>query len=209
MGLPPDLRRASAWEPGLVGGIAALHARQYAESHGFGPAFEAKVAHDLGGFLARLDPARGDHFAALLDAATGEARASVALDATEPGLPDGVGHLRWFILSPALRGRGLGRALLGGALDAARAAGLHRVFLWTLDGLPAAAHLYGQAGFAETERLDAGSQWGRPTVELRMDLALRGAAARERPLAAGPGPCPQPGDDSRRAKPSTRDATAR
>lgn len=170
---PPGLRAVSAWEPGLVGGIAALHARQYAESHGFGPALEAKVAGDLGGFLARLDPARGDHLAALLDAATGEPRASVALDATEPGLPEGTGHLRWFILSPDLRGRGLGGALLDGALGAARAAGLGRVVLWTLDGLPAAAALYARAGFAEAERLAAGTRWGRPAVEVRMAPALR------------------------------------
>lgn len=41
-----------AWFPGAVGDIAALHARHDGASHGFGPAFEAKVARELGAFLS-------------------------------------------------------------------------------------------------------------------------------------------------------------
>ena len=42
----------NGWFPGVVGDIAAPHARHYAASHGFGAVFEAKVARDLGEFLA-------------------------------------------------------------------------------------------------------------------------------------------------------------
>lgn len=150
-----------AWFPGVVGDIAALHARQYAASHGFGAVFEAKVARELGDFLSR--PARpGDVFRAVERG--GRALGSIALE--DEG--DGVAHLRWFILDAALRGSGLGRRMLGEVMAHARAAEFARVYLWTLDGLPAAARLYATFGFVEMERL-AATQWGVETTELRLE----------------------------------------
>lgn len=150
-----------AWFPGVVGDIAALHARHYAASHGFGAVFEAKVARELGEFLAH--PQRsGDFFRAV--EREGRALGSIALE--DEG--SGVAHLRWFILDDALRGTGLGRRMLGAVMEHARAAGFARVYLWTLDGLPAAAKLYAAFGFAEVERL-AATQWGLETTELRLE----------------------------------------
>jgi GNAT superfamily N-acetyltransferase len=165
---PPAWRIATGWEPGAIGDIAALHARHYAASHGFGAVFEAKVAGELGAFLARLDPAR-DLFRAVV--AKGRVLGSIALDGGEAGLPPGAAHLRWFILDAALRGEGLGRRLLAEALAQARAAGFARVFLWTLEGLPAAERLYAEAGFRLAEEL-TGRQWGRPVTERRLELSL-------------------------------------
>jgi GNAT superfamily N-acetyltransferase len=164
----PSWRLAGAWVPGAIGDIAALHARHYAASHGFGAVFEAKVAHDLGEFLAQLNPAR-DLFRCV--EAEGRVLGSIALDGGEAGLPPGTAHLRWFILDAALRGEGLGRRLLAEALAKARAAGFARVFLWTLDGLPAAERLYAEAGFRLAEEI-TGRQWGRPVTERRLELAL-------------------------------------
>ena len=161
-------RRHAGWAPGLVGDIAALHARTYAASHGFGLAFEAKVAAELADFLARHRPGQ-DHFQALVLA--GRACGSIAVDGGEPGLAPGTAHLRWFILDAALRGQGLGRHLLREALTAARAAGYRRVFRWTLDGLPAAERLYAEAGFVLEEAL-TGTQWGTPVSERRLLLSL-------------------------------------
>jgi len=162
-------RLESGWVPGAIGDIAALHARHYAASHGFGAVFEAKVARELGEFLARLDPAR-DLFRAVL-AADGQVLGSIALDGGEAGLPPGTAHLRWFILDAALRGSGLGRRLLAETLDHARAARFGRVYLWTLAGLPAAERLYAAAGFGLEEEI-TGRQWGRPVTERRLGLAL-------------------------------------
>ena len=159
-----ELMFHSGWFPGVVGDIAALHARQYAASHGFGAVFETKVARELGDFLTRTHEP-GDHFRAV--AREGRALGSIALE--DEG--NGVGHLRWFILDAALRGSGMGRRLLGDVLAHAREVGLTRIYLWTLDGLPAAARLYVEAGFVETERLTA-TQWGVATTELRLELSL-------------------------------------
>lgn len=151
----------AGWFPGVVGDIAALHARQYAQSHGFGAVFEAKVARELGEFLTR--PAGpGDVFRAV--EREGRALGSIALE--DEG--QGIGHLRWFILDASLRGSGMGRRMLREALAHAQAAGITRIYLWTLDGLPAAARLYAEAGFVEVECLTA-EQWGQPTTEIRLE----------------------------------------
>lgn len=149
------------WFPGLVGDIAALHARHYAASHGFDAVFETKVARELGEFLTK-PPRPGDFFRAV--EREGRALGSIALEDEGHGL----GHLRWFILDGSLRGSGLGRRLLAEALAHAEAEGIRRVYLWTLDGLPAAARLYAEAGFIEVERLTA-TQWGKAVTELRLE----------------------------------------
>jgi GNAT superfamily N-acetyltransferase len=151
----------AAWFPGVVGDIAALHARQYTASHGFGAVFEAKVARELGDFLTRA-PRPGDFFRAV--ERDGRALGSIALE--DEGA--GVAHLRWFILDEALRGSGLGRRLMGEVMDHVRVAGFARVYLWTLEGLPAAARLYAASGFVEVERL-AARQWGVEMTELRLE----------------------------------------
>lgn len=153
------------WVPGAIGDIAALHARTYATSHGFGPFFEAKVARELGDFLLRLDPARDLFRCAEAD---GRMLGSIALDCGEDPAS---AHLRWFVLDAALRGRGLGRRWLGEAVAQARRVGMVEIHLWTLEGLDAAAHLYGAAGFRLAESVVA-EQWGRRVVERRMVLPL-------------------------------------
>jgi GNAT superfamily N-acetyltransferase len=136
-----DIAIHDAWTPGAIGGIAALHARHYAASHGFGAFFEAKVARELGDFLLRFDPARDLFRCAVAD---GRVAGSIVLDAGEDPAS---AHLRWFILDPALRGQGLGRRWLEQALAQARRIGATEVHLWTLAGLDAAARLYQGAGF--------------------------------------------------------------
>jgi GNAT superfamily N-acetyltransferase len=166
--MSPDTATAplvvTGWTPGAIGRIALLHARHYATSHGFGLAFEARVASELAAFLTAIVPGR-DHFATVV--LDGEVEGSIAVDgAGEPA------RLRWFILSDRLRGRGLGRRLLGEAITAARAGGHARLRLSTLTGLDAADRLYRDAGF-RLEGEHAGAQWGTPAVErtLVLDLA--------------------------------------
>jgi GNAT superfamily N-acetyltransferase len=156
----------TTWTPGAIGGIAALHARTYAASHGFGAFFEAKVARELGDFLLRMDPARD-----LFRCATGSdgrVLGSIVLDAGEDPAS---AHLRWFILDPALRGQGLGRRWLAEAVDQARRIGAPEIHLWTLAGLDAAARLYAEAGFV-LDREETAQQWGRAVTERRLVLRL-------------------------------------
>ncbi|MGH3679396.1 MAG: GNAT family N-acetyltransferase [Natronosporangium sp.] len=77
------------------------------------------------------------------------------------GLPvQGIGVLWWISVEPAARGRGLGKALLGSALDLLSGLGAQQVILYVDDDEPggerdrtAANRLYEQAGFIEVDRL--------------------------------------------------------
>lgn len=83
------------------------------------------------------------------------------LGETTIGLPvQGIGVLWWISVEPAARGRGLGRALLGSALDLLAGLGAQQVILYVDDDEPGgerdrtvANRLYEQAGFVEVDRL--------------------------------------------------------
>lgn len=46
------------YRPGALAAVIGLHMAYYAPQWGFGAAFEAKLASDMGPFLARFDPSR-------------------------------------------------------------------------------------------------------------------------------------------------------
>jgi GNAT superfamily N-acetyltransferase len=158
--------------PGDLGTVLAMHGEHYAREYGFDERFEAHVARGLAGFAAALGQARdtpgGREPGRLwLAERAGIAVGSVAL--TDEG--DGVGQLRWFLVSPQARGAGLGRTLLRTLLDHAREQGYTHVQLWTVHVLQAAARLYTEVGFRCTERHPT-RQFGHDLDEVRYDLEL-------------------------------------
>ncbi|MBV8538069.1 MAG: GNAT family N-acetyltransferase [Alphaproteobacteria bacterium] len=154
--------------PGAIGGIAELHGALYAESHGMGVVFEARVARDMGDLLLRFDP-RYDFFRTVRRGR--KFMGSIAIDGSRTR---NEGHLRCFILAPEARGRGFGRQLLDEALAFCRERGFERIYLWTLAGLEPAGRLYREAGFKVTKE-EMGDQWGRRVLEQEMELLLRRA----------------------------------
>jgi GNAT superfamily N-acetyltransferase len=140
--------------PGAIGRITQLHATYYSQNWGFGLFFEAKVAAELSAFLSRFETTR-DGFWTLCDG--NRIEGSLAIDgihAHEQGA-----HLRWFILSEHLHGKGWGNRLMKAAMGFCHNRGYRRVYLWTFEGLFAARHLYEKFGFRLTEQHD-GKQWG-------------------------------------------------
>jgi len=83
-----------------------------------------------------------------------------------------IGERSWPLSERDLRGRGLGRALVDEGLAFAREAGYSSVFLWTEDGLAAAASLYLSRGFARTEA-STHAAWGGRRTDVRYELDLR------------------------------------
>jgi GNAT superfamily N-acetyltransferase len=81
-------------------------------------------------------------------------------------------HLRWFIVSDRLRGRGAGHFLMKKAMDFCKARSYVTVYLWTFEGLSPARHLYEKLGFRLVEE-HSGAQWGRVVKEQRFEAALR------------------------------------
>lgn len=64
-----------------------------------------------------------------------------------PGLPEGTCELVKMYLRPEARGQGLGRKLVGMALDAAREMGYQKVYLETMPELAQAVKVYERFGF--------------------------------------------------------------
>lgn len=156
------------YRPGAVGRLLALQIETYARDLGFGRAFEAKVGADMAAFLERYDPDR-DLF--LLAVECEQVVGGVTIDRGEHPPSARLAHLRWFILGPQARGRGIGRTLLARAVDFAQGQGDREIYLWTVDALPAARHLYDAAGFVLAEQVTART-WGKPMVEQKLVLRL-------------------------------------
>ena len=141
------------YRPGALAAIVGLHARYYAQHWSFGLPFETKVGAELAEFLARHNAEHDLFLVAYLD---GDVVASVIIDQTGGG-PQGA-HLRWFIVSEEMQGKGLGADLLGRALKFCDERGYARIWLTTFAGLDAARGLYERHGFVMTGEADA-DQW--------------------------------------------------
>jgi len=159
-----DVEIVKGYIPGSIGRVAELHGTYYQQHWGFSLFFEAKVATELAEFLGRYDPQRDGFWIAVLG---GRIEGSITIDALHA--EDEGAHLRWFIMSDALRGKGIGSQLIGTAIGFCRDKGYKRVYLWTFEGLNAARHLYEKAGFRLVEQLK-GSQWGTEVTEQRFEL---------------------------------------
>lgn len=166
----PSIRRQL--RAGDLGAIVAHHGRVYGEEYGVDSGFEGHVASTVARAAARGFPSSRE--AICLVELEGEHAGSLAL--TDEG--NGEAAIRWFVLSPAVRGHGLGRRLLGEILAQAAEVGYARVWLETFSELEAAAHLYREHGF-ELVSADVAPRWGRERITYqRYELELASAPAR-------------------------------
>lgn len=153
--------------PGAIGRIVELHAGYYSQGWGFALFFESRLARELSAFLDRFDPERDGFWTA---SGGGRVEGSIAVDGANA---QGEGaHLRWFILSDALRGRGVGNRLMEEAIGFCRLKDYPRVVLWTFEGLDTARHLYEKSGFKLAQET-RGARWGKEVTEQRFVLDLR------------------------------------
>jgi GNAT superfamily N-acetyltransferase len=149
--------------PGCIGRVSELHAIYYSQLVGFGLPFEARVAREMAEFCSRYDEQRDGLWLATMD---GRVHGSIAIDGLHAH--DEGAHLRWFITSDEIRGKGIGTSLIRSAMDFCRAKGYNHIYLWTITGLDAARHLYEKFGF-ELVLQELGSQWGKEIVEQRFE----------------------------------------
>ncbi len=156
-----DIQIANGYVPGAIGRVSELHGVYYHRHWRFGRYFEAKVATELSAFLSRCDEARDGFWTA---SRNGRIEGSIAMDAAHVETEGA--HLRWFIVSDALRGQGVGRRLLEAAMAFCCDKGYPSIYLWTFEGLHAARHLYEQFGFRLVEQQE-GESWGVTVNEQR------------------------------------------
>jgi ribosomal protein S18 acetylase RimI-like enzyme len=163
---PGDLSVRRSLEPGDLGEIAAFHGRQYTSEYGVDALFEGGVLASLAKAGERGFPREGEGIwlVELDDVLSG------VVGLTSEG--DGEARIRWVLLAPELRGRGIGRTLIGEAVDLARRAGYERVTLETFSELRAAAAIYSSHGF-EVVWARTGPMWGRAELTYqRYELKL-------------------------------------
>jgi ribosomal protein S18 acetylase RimI-like enzyme len=154
----PSIRREL--RPGDLGAIVAHHGRVYGEEYGVDSTFEGHVASTVAEAAKRGFPSTRE--AICLVELDGEHAGSIAL--ADEG--NGQAAIRWFLLSPVLRGHGLGRRLLDEMLATAAERGYSRVVLETFSELEAAAHLYRDHGFVLVSS-DPAPRWGRERINFQ------------------------------------------
>jgi len=161
-----DVEIRRGYFPGSIGLVLELHARYYHAHWGLGMLFEAQLARGLAEFFGRYDEVRdGFWIAAVADRVEG----SITIDGIHAA--DRGAHLRWFIMSDALRGKGVGTRLIHTAVDFCHANNYRRVYLRTFAGLDAARHLYEKMGFKLVNQCP-GTQGGIAVTEQRFELSL-------------------------------------
>ena len=150
--------------PGDIGYVTYLHGTLYNREHEFGIAFESYVASGLHDFYQQYDPEKDCVWVC-------EHEGKMVGFLVLMHRPGNAAQLRYFIISPAYRGVGLGRKLMKLFMDFFHAKGYRSAFLWTTSGLPAAAHLYKSVGFVLTEEVDS-TAFGIALKEQRYELRL-------------------------------------
>lgn len=166
----PDFTWHHEFRPGDLGRIVSAHGEVYGREFGWpGAGFEAAVAEGLGAF-ARSYPARaalgGDRV--WIAERAGVYAGSVAVQEIDPGRK---AQLRWLIVAPAARGRGLGGRLAAAVVAHCRGRGLATVRLFTTPHQGAAIALYRQLGFRKIGE-EPHDGWGFATVLEWYELTL-------------------------------------
>lgn len=150
-------------KPGDIGYITYLHGILHAREFGWDHRFETYVALPL---AEVAQAGRPEERIWIVEAAE-QVCGSIALVKRSAD----IAQLRWFLLEPALRGRGIGRQLLELLLEFARAQHYRSIELWTVTGLDAAAGLYRRYGFELVEE-KTGEPWGSTVTEQKFRLDI-------------------------------------
>jgi len=150
-------------KPGDIGYLIHLHGVLYAREVGWDQTFEAYMA----GPLVEFAKSQRERERIWIVENGGKVAGSIGIVEAAAD----TAQLRWFLLHPGLRGRGLGKWLIEQAIQFCREKEYSRVFLLTTGELKAAAHLYRAAGFQLTDSLTY-KLWGATVTEQRYDLRL-------------------------------------
>ncbi len=162
--LPPEIILRSNLQPGDIGAVVSLHGSLYATEYHLDHTFEGYVAAGLAEFAISYHPDKDRLWIAEQD---GKMAGCIAIVSR----PEAQAQLRWFLVHPDYRGQGLGRRLLGEAIQFCRECRAKSIYLWTIRNLRSAVHLYQSVGFHKTEE-KTHELWGQVLTEERYEMSL-------------------------------------
>jgi N-acetylglutamate synthase-like GNAT family acetyltransferase len=151
-------------KPGDIGYLIYLHGNLYAREYKYDQTFEVYVAHGLVEFIKAFNPYRDRIWIAEAEGRIVGCVAIVRSTKLEA-------QLRWYLVHPDYRGKGLGKILIQEALNFCKDRKYNSVFLWTTSELTAAAHLYTEAGFKKKE-VKSHNVWGKFLAEEKYELKI-------------------------------------
>lgn len=156
-----EFKLTQGYSAGVIGRITELHAVYYSEKWGFGKYFEAKVATELSEFVGNYNETKDRIFLLFVNDVI---EGSISIDGSSE--KENIAHLRWFIVSDKLKGKGAGNYLMKQAMQFCVQNSYDSVYLWTFQGLDPARHLYEKYKFNLTKER-SGKQWGTVVTEQR------------------------------------------
>ena len=148
------------YRPGDPSRVTYFYYKLYERQYGFNGTVER---YFMDGMLELFDHPEGSQM--WIAEESGEVVGSVAI--VKKGEREA--QLRWFGVDTALQGLGMGNRLLDIAMGFCREQGYTHVYLWTIEILKPARHLYGKYGFVLTET-KRNNEWAdRPLLEEKWD----------------------------------------
>jgi len=150
-------------KPGDIDQIIRLHNILYAQEYGFDKTFELYVAKPLKEFATSFSDKERIWIVEYEDKIQG------VIAIVKSG--EKKSQLRWFLLHPNLRGKGIGKKLVNEAIQFSKEKGYSSIFLWTVSILEAANSIYKSVGFKLKEE-KVHKIWGKILTEQRYDLVF-------------------------------------
>jgi ribosomal protein S18 acetylase RimI-like enzyme/DNA-binding MarR family transcriptional regulator len=153
---PPAVAILPGYRPCILARTLEMHLDYYHPRNGWGREFEAALSQGLGDLLERLDKPVNQAWSAALTTPARDRHAPAAerivgvvyVDGECSG-EEGVARLRAFIVDESARGLGVGRKLLGAAMEFVKETGFRECYLTTAPELTVARRMYENAGFKQ------------------------------------------------------------
>jgi DNA-binding MarR family transcriptional regulator/GNAT superfamily N-acetyltransferase len=164
LGKKPEFYSLRSHRPGDIGYIIYRHGVIYAKEYQLDETFEAYVAKYMAEFINNYDPTKEKLW--IVEIGT-EIIGSIAIVKVN----DKIAQLRWLLVEPHMRNKGIGAKLMYEALNFCKNRGYQKVILGTFSALIIARKLYEKNGFQLVES-KTHPIWGQNLTEEQWELIL-------------------------------------